>query len=85
MAILDEEDRKLIISLLNEYSEKLLKICEQIDRQQRNLIFLWFLLGLAGWMWFYLFIFSSSYSFISFTEPITFLALLVSVWKRGLY
>lgn len=43
MAILDEEDRKLIISLLNEYSEKLLNICEQIDRQQRNLDFLWLL------------------------------------------
>jgi hypothetical protein len=40
MAILDEEDRKLIISLLNEYSEKLLNICEQIDRQQRNFDFL---------------------------------------------
>ena len=47
MAILDEEDRKLIISLLNEYSEKLLNICEQIDRQQRNLDFLWLLLLLS--------------------------------------
>ena len=44
MAILSEEDRKLIISLLNEYSEKLLNMCEQIDRQQRNFDFLWLLL-----------------------------------------
>lgn len=44
MAIFDQEDRKLIISLLNEYSEKLLNICEQIDRQQRNFDFLWLLL-----------------------------------------
>lgn len=51
MAIFDEEDRKLIISLLNEYSEKLLKICEQIDRQQRNLIFLWLLLLLLAFAW----------------------------------
>lgn len=50
MAILDEEDRKLIISLLNEYSEKLLKICEQIDRQQRNFDFLWLLLAFAWTM-----------------------------------
>jgi hypothetical protein len=51
MDILSEEDRKLIISLLNEYSEKLLKICEQIDRQQRNLIFLWLLLLLLAFAW----------------------------------
>lgn len=50
MAIFDEEDRKLIISLLNEYSEKLLKICEQIDRQQRNFDFLWLLLAFAWTM-----------------------------------
>ncbi|MFM7475680.1 MAG: hypothetical protein ACKO2T_08095, partial [Microcystis aeruginosa] len=50
MAILDEEDRKLIISLLNEYSEKLLNMCEQIDRQQRNFDFLWLLLTFAWTM-----------------------------------
>lgn len=54
MAIFDEEDRKLIISLLNEYSEKLLKICEQIDRQQRNFDFLWLLLAFAWTMGVYL-------------------------------
>ncbi|MFM6482450.1 MAG: hypothetical protein ACKPIF_09885, partial [Microcystis panniformis] len=65
MAILDEEDRKLIISLSNEYSEKLLNICEQIDRQQRNFDFLsllllllafaclWLLLAFAWRMGFY--------------------------------
>ncbi|TRU50210.1 MAG: hypothetical protein EWV49_09660 [Microcystis aeruginosa Ma_QC_Ch_20071001_S25] len=53
MAILSEEDRKLIISLLNEYSEKLLNICEQIDRQQRNFDFLWLLLAFAWTMVFY--------------------------------
>lgn len=30
-----DEDRKLIISLLNEYAEKLLNISEEIDKQQR--------------------------------------------------
>jgi UDP-N-acetylmuramyl pentapeptide phosphotransferase/UDP-N-acetylglucosamine-1-phosphate transferase len=31
------EDRKIIISLLNEYAEKLLNVCERIDKHQKRL------------------------------------------------
>lgn len=68
MAILDEEDRKLIISLLNEYSEKLLNICEQIDRQQRNFDFLLFLLGFASAM---------GFSWLLSTKIITIITILI--------
>lgn len=74
MTILYEEDRKLIISLLNEYSEKLLNICEQIDmiiRQQRNLGFLFWLLLAFGWGMVF-----SLLSFISFTKPITIITII---------
>lgn len=36
--VYSNEDRKLIISLLNEYSEKLLRVCEQIDKYQKRLL-----------------------------------------------
>jgi small-conductance mechanosensitive channel len=55
MAILSDEDRKLIISLLNEYAEKLLNICEQISKHQRNLtvLVLVFVLAIVAYMYFY--------------------------------
>ncbi|MEM8638199.1 MAG: hypothetical protein AAGG51_05160 [Cyanobacteria bacterium P01_G01_bin.54] len=34
--IYSEEDRKIIVSLLNEYSEKLLDMCNRLDVQQRR-------------------------------------------------
>jgi hypothetical protein len=37
--IYNTEDRKLLISLLGEYSSKLSDICEKIDTYQRNKIF----------------------------------------------
>lgn len=40
------EDKKVIVSLLNEYSEKLLHICYQIDKQKKKLLL--FLLYFGG-------------------------------------
>jgi hypothetical protein len=40
------DDQKLIVSLLNEYSEKLLHICFQIDKQKKKLLL--FLLYFGG-------------------------------------
>jgi phosphate starvation-inducible protein PhoH len=34
--VYDDEDRKLLVSLLNEYSEKLALICKKIDIQSRK-------------------------------------------------
>jgi hypothetical protein len=43
--VYSNEDRKLIISLLNEYSEKLLHVCEQIDKYQKRLFLVVMLLS----------------------------------------
>ena len=42
--IYDDEDKKIIISLLNEYSQKLLDICERIEinRRRMRLLIVWF-------------------------------------------
>jgi uncharacterized membrane protein (DUF485 family) len=40
------EDKKIIVSLLNEYSEKLLQVCYQIDKQKKRLLL--FLLCFGG-------------------------------------
>lgn len=45
--VYSNEDRKLIISLLNEYSEKLLRVCDQIDKHEKRLrLFTLLVLGL---------------------------------------
>jgi hypothetical protein len=50
-----DEDRKLIISLLNEYAEKLLNICEEIDKQQRFLTVSLLIYSLVIFIYFHLF------------------------------
>lgn len=54
----NDGDGRIIASLLKEYAEKLLNICEQISKHQRNLtvLVLVFVFAIVAYMYFYYFI-----------------------------